>query len=123
MASRSFSDVQGLINQLKVVVGSFAPAGTGAVTNTKGAGFTVARTGVGAYLVTLTDRYFDLVAGGATAQLATPAGRAALVGTYDATAGTVVISVVDEAGAPADIAANANNRVNFVLWFRNSNVR
>lgn len=122
MASRTFMDVQTLNNQLKVIAGSFAPAGTGAVTAPKGKGFTVARSGVGAFLVTLTDKYYDLVASQSNVQLNAAAGTTTTVGAYNPTAGTIAISTVDASGAPVDIAANANNRINFVLWLRNSDV-
>ena len=98
------------------VEGSFAPAGTGAVTAVKGSGFTVVRTDVGLFTVTLDQSYYSLVSATATPQLAAAADMAIQCGAYDAAAKTLVIrSVV--ADTETDIAANANNRINFRLTF------
>lgn len=96
--------------------GSFAPAGTGAVTAPKGAGFTVARTDVGEFTVTFESKYVDLVKCGAWLQLAAAADHGAQCGAYDASAGTLIIRT--QVGATeTDVAANANNRVNFSCTF------
>lgn len=121
MASRSFFPVKSLGRELVNAVGSFAPAGTGAVTAVKGKGFTVARTGVGTFLVTFADKYAALVAANATLQLASAANSVMQVGTFDASAKTLVLRILT-AGAAADVAADANNRVSFVVTFRNSSI-
>lgn len=123
MASRTFYDVQSLSNELKILVGSFAPAGSGALGNLNGYGFTVTRAGQGTYTVALTDKYFQLVTATGAIQMAAPAARYLQVGTIDTAANTVTLRAVDGAGVAQDIAADANNRVNFVLFCRNSSVR
>jgi hypothetical protein len=110
-----------------VVHGSFAPNGTSALVaaNTHGKGFTVARTGVGAYRITFDNVYPELVSFVATPQVAdaTPT----IVQFRDFTAATKILDilVLQESGgtlAAADQTADANARVSFVAIFRNSSV-
>lgn len=106
---------------LVCVTGSWAPAGTGAVTTVRGAGFTVARTDVGVFTITFSEKFPSLVSANATAQLAAAADTQAQAGTYTAASKTLVVRTLT-AGSEADIAANANNRVNFICWFRKTGV-
>lgn len=121
MSQRTHFEVKSRNKEVIVVGGSFAPAGTGAPTAAKGNGFSVARTGVGQFTITLDAPYVDLIAAVPGVQLATPADTAAQFGTYtpSSTGGTIVLQVLT-AGVAADIAANANNRLNFELKFRNT---
>jgi hypothetical protein len=121
MASRTTNPVRALTRELILVVGSFAPAGTGAPTTVQGKGFTVSRTGVGTFLLTLADKYAALVAATGTLQLLAAANSDVQFGAYDASAKTLVVRTMT-AGAAADIAADANNRVHFDLTFRNSSI-
>lgn len=121
MASRSVFPVKSLGRELHQVVGSFAPAGTGAVTSVKGKGFTVSRTGVGVFLITFQDAWADLVSGRASVQLNALADTDAILGPYVAASKTLNI-FIKTAGVAADIAANANNRVHFEITFRNSSI-
>lgn len=121
MASRTTHVVKSLNRELVKVLGSFAPAAAGAVTTVKGKGFTVARTGVGAFLVTFADKYNELVSGRASLQLNALADTDVIMGAYDASAKTLVL-LVKTAGVAADIAANANNRIHFEISFRNSSI-
>lgn len=118
-----FHDVQSLNHELKALAGSFAPAGTAAPNGLAGVGFTVARTAQGVFRVTLADKYNQVVAVGANIQLATPAVRSVLVGAIDTAASTIILTVVDGAAAAQDVAADANNRINFIAWLRNSTIR
>jgi hypothetical protein len=104
------------------ITGSFAPAGTGAVTAVKGRGFTVARTATaGKFLITLRQKYTHFIGGSLTLQLAATDDLMAHFGVYSASAGTLEILVRDISGAAlSDIAANADNRVHFDLAFQNS---
>lgn len=116
--------------ELVCVAGSFAPNGSSAVaaTSNRGKGFTVARTDVGVFTVTITAEHFhQLQSAVATLQLATADDKYALVGTYTAPTATanatLVINVWDVSGAAlSDVAADANNRINFALYFRDSAV-
>jgi hypothetical protein len=125
MASRSTYSVKSLGRELVAVVGSFAPNGSSAPQTVKGKGFTVARTGAGQFTITFTDKYYDLVSIQSTLQLASAAASVVQVGAYSATNKTLVLTVLTESSGAlvaADVSANANNRVNFTCWFRNSSV-
>lgn len=119
MASRNFHNVQSTSPEVKEIDGSFAPAGTGAPTDVNGKGFTVARTGVGTYLITLSNKYPKLLAATATMQMASATDIVPQFGTYDAAAKTLVLRL-QAAAVATEVAANANNRVNFVLKFKNT---
>ncbi len=106
------------------MVGSFAPNSTSEVdaASRKGLGYTVARTSTGLFTITFTDTFADLVAFEAQLQLVTGDDKFLQMGTLVNTSTPVVqIRVWDVSGAAvADVTANANNRINFVAWFRNS---
>jgi hypothetical protein len=126
MANRNFNDVQTLPKGVKVLAGSFAPNGSSAVSSAsvKGLGFTVARTGTGVFTLTLQDAYVDYLGGSLTLALNAADDKYLQFGAIDVvTAKTVVINVWDISGAAlTDVAANANNRIHFVLWLKNSTV-
>lgn len=116
-------DVQAVGPGRVVVAGSFAPAGTGAVTDVKGTGFSVARTSTGLFTITLDKVYSELLAATPGLQLAAGDDKTLQFGTYVAASGTLELRVWDfSAAAVADISADANNRVNFVLVLRNTNL-
>lgn len=122
MASRTLYDKQSPHPAHADVAFSFAPAGTGAPTSVEGKGVsTVTRTGVGTFLVTLQDAWNALVAATGTLQLSAAADSVVQFGDYSASAKTLVVRVLT-AGAAADVAANANNRVHVSLTLRNSSV-
>lgn len=106
--------------------GSFAPNGTGAVSQAsiKGKGVaTIARTGVGTFLITFSDSFRDMFAGTATLQLNAVAGQMVQLGAFSQSAKTLVVRVVDTAaGTAADVAANANNRIHLDIVFKNTSV-
>jgi hypothetical protein len=122
MASRLWYDrIRTLLAGHVEVGGSWAPNGASAIvaTSNRGKGWTVARTGTGQFTITFSDRYPKLISATATAQLATPADIVPQVGTYDATAKTLIVTLLAAAVA-TDVAVNANNRVNFRVLFSNS---
>jgi hypothetical protein len=124
MASRSFHKMlhgqQGLVK----IEGSFAPNGSSALvsTSTKGKAFTVARTGVGVFVVTLNDKYAELISTRCGVQLSALADTDVLFGPIDVISAKTVTILVKTAGVAADIAANANNRIHFSLTLRNTAV-
>lgn len=123
MAARNFAQMQALTRDLVLIPGSFAPNGSGAVsaTSRKGLGWSVARTSAGLFTVTFTDKYAELIAFNPTLQLATPGDQTVHAGVYVAASKTITINVWDASdAAAADIAADANNRINFLAVFRNS---
>lgn len=122
MGSRLLHGLFSTVPETVIVAGSFAPAGAGAPTTVRGKGFTVARSGAGTFVVTLDKFYPQLLSATATLQLATPDDKYAMVSDVSLSAKTVEIVVWDASGAAAtDVAANANNRVNFCLVFKNVN--
>lgn len=113
-----FEKIRSLITGHAIIVGSFAPNGASALSSTsvRGKGFTVARTSAGLFTVTLADRYTKLLGGVAHLGLTTGDDKYAQIGDVDLSAKTVKIRVWDiSGGAETDVAANANNRINFVL--------
>jgi hypothetical protein len=123
MAARNFTSPRALVRELVIIAGSFAPNGSSAVSasSNKGLGWSVARTSAGLFTITFANKYADLVSVQAVLQLATGADQYVQVGTYTAASKTLEIRVWDASDAAvADVAANANNRINFVCFFRNS---
>lgn len=121
---RNLAPVRALVRELIPLPGSFAPNGGSALdlTTRKGLGWTVTRTSTGLFTVTFTDTQADLVAFEAQLQLASADDKYLQMGTLVNTSTPVVqIRVMDISGAAvADVAANANNRIHFVAWMRNS---
>lgn len=124
MANRIFNPPRALEKELVTITGSFLPAGTGAVTGVTGKGFTVARSDVGKFTVTLTDTYQSLIGVSLTLGLATAADQVLQLGAVDVTsAKTIVINVWDISDAAvADISANAANRIYFTFFLKNSSL-
>lgn len=120
MAERNFDFLETIGRKKRVVAGSFAPDTANPVTAVRGSGFTVARTAQGVFTLTLSNTYAELTSATATVQLAAAGARYAQVGAYVAGSRTLVIRTVDGAGAEQDIAADANNRVNFTLVFNDA---
>lgn len=107
--------------------GSFCPNGSGAIDNgtNTGAGFTVARTGVGEFTVTLDDAYVSLLSAQVSVQLAASAVTLVQFGVIDLSAKTLIINVIGSSGGSpgaADIDANANNKIHFALFLKDSSV-
>lgn len=132
MANRLwYQKVQSLLCGRTDISGSFCPNGAGAVPTRSdvvtanrptGAGYTVARTGVGVFTLTFADQYFKLISATATMQLAASADTVVQVGTYDPLAKTLALTVLT-AGAPSDsVTLLANNRVHFQCTFSVSSV-
>ncbi len=125
MANRNLTHSQVLNRGEVIICGSFAPNGTGAIdaASNSGIGWSVVRTDVGLFTVTLQDKWVGLFSGQVSVQLAAGGARAAQFGAIDVvSARTVVIRTVGADGSPGDIDANANNRIHFELRLRNSTV-
>jgi len=125
MADRNFNPLQALGREYKVIAGSFRPNGSSAVSNTTntGVGFSVARTGVGAFTITLTDKYVSLIGAEFQLALATPAAAHDIcIGAVDVSSAKTIAFVHYSAGAAADIASDAANRIYFTLTLSNSSV-
>lgn len=130
MAGRTFQPILGTLDQQVVFLPiSWAPNGVNAVVQStiRGRGVeSVTRTGVGTFDVKLQDQYARVLGMYATLQLAVADDKlAANVGpeTINATTRTVTVRVYDaSAAAPADVAPDAQNRVNLLLVLGNSSV-
>lgn len=106
-----------------VVFGSFAPNGSSALDSASVEGdlplFSVAYVSTGLYRVTLNYRAEAIEDVVATLQLAAAAAQTVQVGTIDESARTIDLRVVNtSSGAVADVAADANNRINFTIALR-----
>jgi DNA-binding MurR/RpiR family transcriptional regulator len=129
MASRTFHNVQALDHQRVEIVGSFSTNGSSTPTATKGAGFTVARTGTGTYTVTLTSPYVDVIAASADLSLATPTKQQAQVSgwtsptTQGSRAVVTITTMATDTGTAADIAAATGNAVSFRITCLNSGAK
>lgn len=126
MAEIMTDDVMTYGKKFVVISGSFRPNAGSAVDNTlnTGIGFTVARTSQGLFTITLSKRYFKCISATATLQLASAGDQYAQIGNIAVAitaTNTVEIRVwdVSDAGV-ADIASNANNKINFCLVLKNS---
>jgi hypothetical protein len=125
MANRTFAPLLGSLDRgVVIIAGSFAPDTANAPTTVRGDGFSVVRTSTGLFTITLQDKYSELVSAQCSLQLAAGDDKIVQVGATDVTsAKTIQIRVWDISGAAvADIAANANNRINFVLILKNTSV-
>ena len=107
------------------ITGTFFPNGVGVPTGNgtggaaAGPGWTLARTGVGQYTITLADKWLSLESKQLTPQFAALTARLVTFGAIDlVTARTSVINGTDTAAAAQDIAANANNSISFDLTFK-----
>ena len=121
MSTNIFFDAQALNPGVKIVAGTFKPNGTGAVDNTvnKGAGWTVARTAVGKFIVTLDSVYPGLLSAQVSLQHNGAGDKKVHWGAIDIAAKTLEIFSITTASA-ADLAAHAQNHVHFVLFLRNT---
>ncbi len=121
---RNLAPVRTLVRELIPLVGSFAPNGSSAISGAsrKGLGWSVAYTSTGLYTITFSDTFSDLVSFTCDLQLASAADSFLQMGTLVNTA-TPVVQIRNwdiSSAAVADIAANANNRIHFTAWLRNS---
>ena len=124
MASRVFREVQALNPETKIVGGSFTTnAGSDPDSaNNTGKGWSVEHTATGTYTVTLEDTYSALISGQCSLALNAAGDSKVQFGAIDVvTAKTVVIRTITGTAA-ANIAANANNRVHFTLFLRNTDI-
>lgn len=127
MANRDWRPHAGTLDVgVVTLAGSFAPNGSSAVSSASnlGHGWSVVRTSTGLFTITLEDSYVSLLSLTASLQLATADDKMVQVGSCDvSSAKTVQIRVWDiSSAAVADVAADANNRIHFVLHLKNSTV-
>ena len=123
MAEKIFFGVQALNPHVKIIAGTFKPNGSSAISNSdnKGAGWTVARTGTGKFVITLDDKYPGLLSGQVSLQHNGAGDKKVHWGIIDISAKTLEIFSITGASA-ADLAAHAQNHVHFTLILRNTDM-
>lgn len=111
---------------IEVVAGSFAPDTANAPTDLRGRGFTVVRTSAGLFTITFANKFAGCIAATVTLQQATAGDQILQIGTITnskTATNTAQIRNWDISGAAvADIAANANNRINFCFIFKRDSI-
>lgn len=118
-----FQPIHATGNGEVILSGSFAPDTANAPTTVYGTGFTVVRTSQGLFTITLSEAYIRLRAGTCQLQLAAKDTWFCQFGSIDvSSAKTVQIRVIDEANALVDVAADADNRIHFVLHLSKDSV-
>lgn len=97
------------------VSGSFAPnlAGAVASSSVKGAGFTVARTGVGVFEVTLNDKWRDAKSIVASLEQTTRGDQLVATSPYNVSTRKFTITVWDVSSAALVDTLDNTNRINF----------
>ncbi len=128
MANRTFFDMQSISRGLIHIPGAFRPNGASAIDNTlnKGDGWSVARTGVGVYAVTLEDVYVDFVSFIAGLAKATLTDEYVKPGTFVVASRT--FEILAHSGASptplaVEIASDADTFVHFLAIMKNTSVR
>lgn len=101
---------------------SFSPNGVGAPSVLTGIGYSVARTGVGVFVLTFTYPYVELLKAEASLQLAAFANSDVILGPWNSATKQLTL-FVNTAGVAADIAAAANNVIHVGVTFRNSKLK
>lgn len=122
MADRTFVALRTPGRSRVAYSGSFGFNTTNDPINLKGRGFTVAYDSQGTFTITFNSSFGQLDSISGSIQLASAAARFFQVGAVDASAGTAVVRNVDNTGTAQDEAVDANNRLNFVAYFRQSSI-
>lgn len=112
------------VRELGIIPGSFAPASTAAVTDVLGDGFTISRASTGVFTVTLDKTYPRIISVVASLQSATGSALKVEVDDLSGTSSdsVFVLRTVAAAGTATDIAADANNRIGFCAYVKNTGV-
>ena len=93
MADRKFQEPHCYVTEQTHLTGSFAPQGTSAPATVRGIGYSVARTSVGLYTITMEDPFNEFLSGDATVQGADGQTYKAQFGDYDSSAKTIQLRV------------------------------
>ena len=117
MASRSFSKVQSLNKELKIIAGRLEDDDT----KNAGLGFTGANTGTGIYTITLSDSYPALIA--ANANIQSTAGTddfVVSIASHDVVSAKTIVFHVAVAGVLTNLGDT--DEIHFSLFLQNSSV-
>ena len=122
MASRTFSKVQSLNKEIKIIAGRF----DNTPTKQQGLGYTVASGSTGVYTITLDDSFPALIAANVSVQSTTGVDNFQLtIASHDVvTAKTIVVhcSVDDGLGAGVLTNLGAGDEIHFSLFLQNSSL-
>ena len=117
MADRNFSNVQAIAKQVKIVAGSAAFNSSGVIGTQNFSGASVARTGTGAYTITLTDVYPALVGANIIISKATAADLVPQINSVNLSSKTISFRLLTGA-TPTDLAEAGSFYV--TLIFKNT---
>lgn len=121
MGLRTFSPVKyGGGGRVKVG-GSFLPKGTSAPVKSSGKGWSVSRSDVGIYTITLDRAYNDLEGLSLTVRVADTTATIVQGGDYSDSAGTLLVHTLQESTgtfALADLSDDADNEVHFEMTLK-----
>ncbi len=123
MAENQYGRLQSPSQELVKIPLAFAPAGTDPPTAVVGKGFSIARTDVGKYRITFTERYPALLGFSWSLALQTLAVRTVVLKAITigmAATNTIDIQILDASAAAVEIAAHANNLVLCEFTFSNT---
>jgi hypothetical protein len=127
MASRHFDSVNALTKRLINISGTFQCNGTSAPTVLTGSGFTVSRTGTGAYTIQLNDNYNAINSACAHTVQAAPADVVSVVAITNTTTVPgaqvkLLIGAFATPGSGADLTQTAPDCISFSIELRNSSI-
>jgi len=107
---------------IELIFGSFQTNSTSAILTAKGDGWAATRSAAGKYTITMTHLYQDCIAALASCRnTADNVDTYTQFGDYDSSAGTIVLKV-KTATANADMTADVDNRVDFMLIMKKTSV-
>ena len=116
MANRTFSGIQALAKQVKVLSGKITIGGSGAVSSvTSKCGFTAAKTATGQITVTLEDKYNALLGADVTLLRTSFAATRAELKSESVSSGSLIIHTGDMTTGEADLASGTVMLVTLVL--------
>ena|ERR1700722_13120720 len=127
MASRHFDAVNSLTKRLIVISGTFQCNGSAAPTVLTGSGFTVSRTGAGAYTIQLNDNYSAVNSACAHTVQATPTCLVSVVSASNTSASpgasvALLIGLFATPGTGHDLTQTLPDCISFSVELRNSSI-
>jgi len=125
MSFRGYYPAMGNFHAPLMFACRWQPNGSSAASNPQGSRFSVARTGVGTFVITMVDKYPLMVAAFGAVNADTPVAVASKavdvnVSSYNATAKTVTVTLADNTGTAVDVPSTGNAYVSVLLVFKNT---
>lgn len=128
MASRTYFPIEGNFHRPIVFGCGWTPNNTAAPSGLQGSRVSVARTGVGVYVLTFVDKYPALISGFASVGSDVPVVNTsksvdANLSSYNQAARTITVTLMDNTGTPVDVPSTNNAYVSVTLLFKNSGAK